>query len=193
MYAFLLFATLLSSIEPGPHAVGVRMQGAKTVWYPAEAGGEIVRFRDYVPRLEDVDASLHGMKVSDETIVGIFDTRMLARRDAPKKKGSFPELLIVPRAKQTAADHAVLAELLASHGYAVSLMVVPRIESKRSAMVSHWRPPATIELAKQILLLENDLTSWRFAADVFPDIPKGRRTTAEGVERVLRFLREVRQ
>lgn len=77
-----------------------------------------MRMRDYVPRLEDADAILHVRNVSDEAIVELFDTIMLARRDAPAVDGSFPTLIIVSQGEM-AAEHAFLAEHLASHGYIV--------------------------------------------------------------------------
>jgi dienelactone hydrolase len=126
---------VLSLLQPGPHAVGSRADGALTIWYPALSGGEVMRYRDYVPALEDADAFLHAMKISDETIVGLFDSRMTARRDAPPKQTRFPLVLIFQGNGQNAADQAVLAEHIASHGYVVATLPGPivRDESEMGA------------------------------------------------------------
>lgn len=146
----LRLALLLTILDPGPHAVGMRMHGAVTVWYPAQSGGEIVRFRDYVPRLEDVDALLHARNVSDETIVALFDTRMAARRNATPKRGRFPVVVI----ERPAADHAGMAELIASHGFVVAT------DRKAAAGLPNAdrRNVSTIRLS-------DELTTWRLVTD----------------------------
>lgn len=160
---------VLSFLQPGPHAVGVRIDDATAVWYPAKAGGEVMRFRDYVPRLEDVDMFLHAKKVSDEAIVELFDTRMTARRDAPEKKGRFPVVVI---ARGNLTDHAVLAEHIASHGYVVAL-------SSRAGA--------------RVIDVPEALTSWAFAAVKLPELRNVTSATKADVEReagrVMRSLR----
>lgn len=124
--------------------VGVRFTESETVWYPVRSDrGEQMRMRDYVPRLEDADAILHARGVSDEAIVDLFDTIMRARRDAPPLQRRFPTLVIVPKPGETAADHAMLAEDLASHGYVVRF--------------SHDTRGATV--------LEHRVSTWDFAVD----------------------------
>lgn len=98
------------------------MQGALTLWYPANAGGEVLRYRDFVPKLEEADAFLHAQKIADDTIVALFDSRMAARRNAPPKNGRFPLVLVFQGNGNTAADQAVLAEHIASHGFVVATL-----------------------------------------------------------------------
>lgn len=125
-----ILLVVLSLLQPGPHAVGYRVDGAAAIWYPANAGGEVLRYRDYVPKLEEADAFLHSMKISDETIVGLFDSRMAARRDAPPKPGRFPIVLLFQGNGQNASDQAVLAEHLASHGYLVATLAGPVVQAE---------------------------------------------------------------
>ena len=138
-----LLALILTILELGPHLVGTRIEGAHATWYPAQSGGEIVRFRDYVPRLDDADALLHSRNVADETIVSLFDSRMAARRDATPKRGRFPAVVIEGR---TAADCAVLAELIASHGFVVT--------TSRTALGRDGKA----------IRLEDELTTWSLVA-----------------------------
>jgi hypothetical protein len=164
----LLLAVLLTLLDLGPHAVGVRMQGATTVWYPAQNGGEIVRFRDYVPRLDDADTYLHSLKVSDAAIVALFDTRMAARRDASPRRGRFPVVLI----EGPAADHAVMGELLASHGFVVAT------DRKAAANL-----PNADRSRMSTIRLDDQLTTWRLAIKPAPD------SARRAAQRVLESLK----
>jgi dienelactone hydrolase len=53
------------------------------------------------------------------------EAEMLARRDAPAADGRFPLVLVAQGNGQSAVDQAALAELLASHGYAVATSPSP--------------------------------------------------------------------
>jgi dienelactone hydrolase len=121
---------LWAGLAPGQYHVGYRQPGDISVWYPAIDEGPYVRFRDYVPLLEDVDAFLHAQKVPDETIVGLFDSRMYARGEARSVPGRFPVVLIAQGNGQTAADQAVLAEFIASHGYVVATIPGPVVNDE---------------------------------------------------------------
>ena len=160
------FEGLWAGLEPGNYAVGFRSTG--NTWYPATAGGELLRFRDYVPRLEDVDAMLHGHHISGATIVELFDTRMYARRDAPAIDQTFPVVHIALKERQTAAEHAVLAEYIASHGYVVAI-------------------------GKSADAIVPEITTWDFAAAMFPEIGKampgqGRRQLASAARKTLQLI-----
>ena len=75
-----------SSVLPfGPHAVGYR-DGR---WYPAQPQGDRIRFRDYIPTLDEWDRHLHHLRFSDEEIVELFDRLMYARHEAPAVEGEF--------------------------------------------------------------------------------------------------------
>jgi hypothetical protein len=118
----LLILLLLASCS-GTYPVGVRQTAyGTTTWYPAHSGGEQMRMRDYVPLLEHADMILHARGVPDEAIVDLFDTIMLARRNAPPRDGAFTVVTIVRKAGETAADHAFLGEYLAHHGFIVRLV-----------------------------------------------------------------------
>jgi pimeloyl-ACP methyl ester carboxylesterase len=121
---------LWAGLTPGQYAVGVRSIDNITLWYPATAGGEVVRFRDYVPLLEDLDAFLHAQHTPDETIVELFDSRMYARRDAPAVARKFPLVLIAQGNGNNANDQAILAEFIASHGYKIATVPGPIVKSE---------------------------------------------------------------
>lgn len=110
----------------------------------------MMRYRDYVPLLEEADAFLHAMKISDETIVELFDSPMAARRDATPKSGRFPVVLLFQGNGQNAADQAVLAELIASHGYVVATLPGPvvREESEMGAKAQEQAEAFAALLAK---------------------------------------------
>ena len=107
---------LWGALAPGQYEVGFHTAGE---WYPAAGDGARMRFRDYAGELDHLEAALHEQHVSDEAIVELFDAPMYARRDAPALKETFPLAYIVKGTGQTAADFAVIAEFLASHGYVI--------------------------------------------------------------------------
>jgi hypothetical protein len=122
----------------GQYKVGFRTVSSISVWYPASSGGETLRFRDYAPALDELETSLHAKHFSDQAIVDLFDTRMSARRDAVAIDRKFPVVMIVTGGSESAADHAVLAEFLASHGYVIAVASAKaNIDSIRPTIYLH--------------------------------------------------------
>ena len=105
------------------------------VWYPAEKGGQSVKFDDYLklvgwetdfehsPREQTrmVDAWLK--MVTDGKRNGQVESErrkpMWAVRDAVPKAGKFPVVIYAVSVNNTAFENADVAEYLASHGYIV--------------------------------------------------------------------------
>jgi hypothetical protein len=103
-------------LEPGPHRVGFRTEGTVSAWYPASSRGERLRFRDYVGEsLDEADRFLHG-KMSDQAMVELFDTPMMATLNARPDGKRYPLIVI----NGSTFDHAIVAEFIASHGFVVA-------------------------------------------------------------------------
>ncbi|MGG7604405.1 alpha/beta hydrolase family protein [Massilia sp. BKSP1R2A-1] len=152
------------SNTPGQHAVGVRVvkqydrtrtftpqQGMlaslfsrqesrgrpmqTVIWYPAEKGGQGVRYDDYLQlvgwetdperspkeQARTVDAWLQ--MVTDgkrkQQVESERRRRMWAVRDAVPKAGRYPVVIYAPSINNTTFENADIAEFLASHGYIV--------------------------------------------------------------------------
>ena len=110
---------LWAGLERGDSKVGFRTAGQVSVWYPAASGGEVLHFGDYAGAHDDLEKSLRAKHFSDQMIADLFGTRMFARRDAVAVENKVPVAMIVLKDGESAADHAVLAEFIASHGYVV--------------------------------------------------------------------------
>lgn len=133
--AFLLRAQA-SEFHHGPqHFVQI------SVWYPAAPGsGSAMTFRDYLllratdnsydaptdaqrqAAIDAFTAPLLAAGVSQQTIAALVDSPMIARMNAvtPIHVVRSPIVFISPGNGQSAADQAVLAEFIASHGYMVA-------------------------------------------------------------------------
>jgi dienelactone hydrolase len=121
---------LWADLEPGSHAVGFQQMGAGrtvSVWYPTSGGGAAMMLRDYYG--EDAAARyrkfLSGAGISSDGVDAMFGAAMAARRGAEPLAGPFPVILIGQGNAQEAADQAVLAEYLTSHGYLVATTSSP--------------------------------------------------------------------
>ncbi len=129
-----LHLLLWADLAPGKYQVGYRVieLGSLRIsaWYPALAEGEQLRFRDYVPLLDELNDFLHSLHISDATIVDLLDALMYARRNARSLNATFPIVLIFQGNSHTAADQAVLAEFIASHGYVVATINGPTVRSE---------------------------------------------------------------
>lgn len=143
---------LWPGLERGSSLVGFRTVHQVSVWYPATGGGEPLRFRDYAGSLDDLETSLHAKHLPDRAIVDLFDTRMSARRGARAIEEKLPVVTIVTRDGESAADYAVLAEFLASHGYVVTAAPadanLDAVPGSRTALYLH----------------NVDVTTWTFLA-----------------------------
>ena len=127
-----------ADLPRGQYKVGFRTAAPISVWYPASGGGETIHFREYAPALDELETSLRARHFSDQGIVDLFDTRMFARRGAAAIDKKFPVVMIVTRDGESAADHAVLAEFLASHGYVISVATAKaNLDSVRPTIFLH--------------------------------------------------------
>ena len=141
---------LWAGLQRGTSHIGFRTVGQSNVWYPASSGGQPLRLRDYAGALGDLEAALHKKHFSDQGIVDLLDMRMLARREAQAVGDKQPVVTIVMNDGQSAADHAVLGEFLASHGYVV-------IAAPANAKMD------VVPGGKSSLFLHNvDVTTWTF-------------------------------
>lgn len=141
---------LWSGLRRGSSQVGFRTIGASNVWYPASSGGGPLRLRDYAGAPDDLEAALHQKHFSDQDIIDLLDTRMLAKRDAQAAGDKHPVVTLVMKDGESAADHAVLGEFLASHGYVV-------IAAPANAKID------AVPGGKSSLFLHNvDVTTWTF-------------------------------
>lgn len=139
-----------AGLDRGRSHIGFRTAGQTNIWYPASRGGEALRLRDYAGALDDLEAALRQKHFSDQDIVDLLDMRMLARRDAPAIADRQPIVTLVMKEGESAADHAVLGEFLASHGYVV---IVAPANAKIDAVPG----------GKSSLFLHNvDVTTWMF-------------------------------
>lgn len=103
------------------------------VWYPAQNGGKVATFRDYLS-LGATEGSFtytqdEVRRVTDQLLadrayrmpeaIAVSNQRMWAFKDAPEENGKFPVLIYAPSASASAAENPDLCEYLASQGYIV--------------------------------------------------------------------------
>jgi dienelactone hydrolase len=145
---------LLGGVRPGPHAVAFRVLGRRdagrrdrpvqiALWLPAADPGSKppLAYRDYFALSLTEKQLVHAAKdaraeagwssflaergIPEELAARWLGAPMLARVDAAPARGRFPLVLVAQGNSQSAMDQAVLAELLASHGYAVATCPSP--------------------------------------------------------------------
>ena len=134
---FTLLLSLLGPIKPGEHPVGYEVSGDVSIWYPATAGGTAMEYRDYWTADTERAAFstfLREQKISENVIDQFLGAPMLARRNAAPAGGRYPIVFIVQGNGQTVVDQAVLAEIIASHGYVVG--TIPSVMIRTSPMRS---------------------------------------------------------
>lgn len=191
------------SNTPGPHAVGVRYvkqvdrtraftpkQGAlaglfakedkrgrpmqTVIWYPAEKGGQPVKFDDYLQLVgweTDPDASpkeqAHTVDAwlrmvtdgkRDAQVASERKRGMWAVRDAVPKAGKFPVVIYAPSYNNTTFENADIAEYLASHGYIV-------ISAPTVGLSSRW-------IKKDLMHAELQAADIRFLIDYARRLPQ---------------------
>ena len=125
------------AVDPvtGDAVAGERARPLQTlIWYPANEGGQRLRYADYVATrltetrfdlapsertaLEARQMAALSRRLGDEA-QGLLNSSMLASRDAPPTAGKFPVVIYAAGAGGTADENADLFEYLASHGYIV--------------------------------------------------------------------------
>ena len=105
------------------------------IWYPAQKGGQGVRYDDYLQlvgwetdfegspkeQARTVDAWLQMVTEGkrNKQVESERGRRMWAVRDAAPKAGKFPVVIYAPSINNTTFENADIAEYLASHGYIV--------------------------------------------------------------------------
>lgn len=143
MLTLTLVLSLLGPVKPGIHPVGYRVMdvpGAKplqvSVWYVAGDDGQPMRFRDLT---------------ADALAQSYLDTPMHARRDASPVRMRFPLIFIVQGNGQSAGDQAVLAEILASHGYEVATIPSVAVKSVEEMRAKVEEQAADVERAIDFL------------------------------------------
>lgn len=138
-----------TSLPPGPVVIGfkstlLRAQASEfhhgpqhlvqiSVWYPAQIGsGTAMTLRDYAliktnENTYDEPSESAKQAALAEVPKDLLDTPMIARLNAvtPANAVRVPIVFIAPGRGESAVDHAMLAEFIASHGYIV--VTVPSV------------------------------------------------------------------
>src|SRR5438105_2930534 len=127
-----------------------------SVWYPADPEGSTapMRFGDYFPArgpaaFEELDAALDrrdralaASSVPQGQLEELLATFVPSREEAQPAAGSFPLVLCCGGMNDGTTSNAVLAEFLASHGYAVASVPLLGPTNEQSSQVRH---PADLE------------------------------------------------
>ena len=121
-------------LKSGPFAVGFALAGegnAVAVWYPASGGGAPMTLADYYSAVElrGYSGFLTRSGIPSSAVEAMFGATMSARRGVAPRTGRFPVVLIGQGNAQGAADQAVLAEYLASHGHIVATTPSPMTQT----------------------------------------------------------------
>ena len=144
------------------------------IWYPAEKGGQPVRYDDYLqlvgwetdfersPKEEarTVDAWLRMVTEGKRKAQVESERRrpMWAVRDAAPKAGKFPVVIYAPSVNNTTFENADIAEFLASHGYIV-------ISGPTIGLTDRW-------IKKDLMHAELQAADIRFLIDYARTLPQ---------------------
>ena len=139
MLTLTLVLSLLGPVKPGPHPVGYRVMEGISTWYVAGDDGEPKRIRDYS---------------NDELAASYLDSPVLARRNASPVRTRFPLVFIIQGNGQSIGDQAVLAEILASHGYEVATIPTMAVTSMEERDAKVEEQARAVE--KALDFLKND-------------------------------------
>lgn len=146
MLTFALLLSLLGPVKAGMHPVGYRVMEVPgdpalqvSVWYVAGDDGAPMRFRDLS---------------SDPLAQSYLDAPMLARKGASPVRTRFPLIFIVQGNGQSAGDQAVLAEILASHGFEVA--TIPSVVVKSSEEMRARTTEQARDVERALAFLKND-------------------------------------
>ncbi|HEY6141791.1 MAG TPA: acyl-CoA thioester hydrolase/BAAT C-terminal domain-containing protein [Thermoanaerobaculia bacterium] len=122
---------LWAGLKAGPYAVGyVHFESGEPidVWYPAGAPGQPLTFAQYLGgRAAGMRSFLKEQGLPEESIARLLDASMFATREAVPAARPEALVLMAQGNGQDAADQAVLAEYIASHGYIVASVPSPMI------------------------------------------------------------------
>ena len=119
------------------------------VWYPAQEGGEVMNYGDYLTfggredRFDRTPAEVarvarDGLRwlaaagLDQRALEAIKRQPVNARRDAPAQAGHFPVVIYAASGSASPFENDVLCEYLASHGYVV--VAIPSVGSRRRYM-----------------------------------------------------------
>lgn len=144
------------------------------IWYPAEKGGQGVKYDDYL-RLVGWETDFEGSPKEQARTVDAWlqmvtegkrkkqveserGTRMWAVRDAAPKSGKFPVVIYAPSINNTTFENADIAEFLASHGYIV-------ISAPTVGETSRW-------IKKELKHAELQVADIRFLIDYARTLPQ---------------------
>jgi dienelactone hydrolase len=115
---------LWNGLAPGQYGVGFRQIEGTTrvdVWYPSADTGRRMVYRDYVGAATDgLAAFLRNTGIGTATVDSFISSPLRAIGNGHPLSVSFPLVLLAHGNQQDAADQAVLAEFLASHGFVVA-------------------------------------------------------------------------
>lgn len=124
---------LWNGLTPGQVDVGYRQLEGRTrvdVWYPSADTGRRMVFRDYLGAATDglVDF-LKNTGIGTPPVDCFVNSPLRAIANGQPLNGSFPLVLLAHGNQQDAADQAILAEFLASHGFVVASTPSPMLRS----------------------------------------------------------------
>ena len=124
---------LWNGLTPGQFGVGYRQLEGRTrvdVWYPSADTGQRMVYRDYLGAATDglVDF-LKNTGISTATVDSFVNSPLRAIGNGQPLSGSSPLVLFAHGNQQDAADQAILAEFLASHGFVVASTPSPMLRT----------------------------------------------------------------
>lgn len=149
---------LFARLPLGTHRVGFHQTNDAGVWAPAREGGTPMRFADYLSDRGGFEKFLSGAGLSAETIDAWMQAPMRAFRDAPFRRGRFPLIVVAQGNQQSAADQAVLCELIASHGYVVVTTPSPMLRTPMQSEeeIGAFAETQAAELVRAIAAVSRD-------------------------------------
>ena len=126
---------LWADLRPGRFIVGylhlLHDSSPVDLWYPAASPGEAMRFSSYLgERSGATKAFLERQGLSEEAVAALIEARVYATYEAAPSTERFGLILVAQGNGQDAADQAILAEYIASHGYVVASVPSPMIREQ---------------------------------------------------------------
>ena len=177
-----------------------------SIWYPSQPGsGNPMTFRDYLglkatvnsidepapqalqATVDEFTSKLASAGVSQQTALSLVDSPMIARLNAVTlaNPGRSPIVYIAQGNGQLAADQAVLAEFIASHGYIV--VTTPSVLLVTGSLTSDDQTgPRAEEQSDDIDRAVSDIGDWPNAVNV--PVPSSVTTSASTRSRCTRCI-----